>query len=137
LKNLSAEDALKVIMKIAPSVIKKLPRYIFLDEIQNVRNWESLVRSLLNRGFNVVLTGSSSKLLSKEIATQLRGRTFTYLILPFSFREFLKAKQIALNINLLSDAGKLLSYLENYIEWGGFPEVVMKSEKEKDFERIF
>jgi len=72
------------------------------------------------------LTGSSSKLLSKEIATQLRGRTFTYLLLPFSFREFLKAKRINVNTDLLSEVGKLLSYLKNYIEWGGFPEVVIK-----------
>ena len=137
LKNLSAEDVLRIVMKINPSITRKLPRYVFLDEIQNVRNWESLTRSLLNKGFYVFLTGSSSKLLSKEIATQLRGRTFTYLLLPFSFREFLRAKRVSINIDLLSEIGKLLSYLENYIEWGGFPEVVIKDEKEKILKEYF
>ena len=66
---------------------------IFLDEIQNVSRWEYAVRSLIDKGrYKIYMTGSSSKLLSKEIATQLRGRTYSYLLLPFSFREYLKAK---------------------------------------------
>ena len=131
LKNISAEVALKIVLKIYPSIFKKAPGYIFLDEIQNLSSWESFVRSLLNRGFKVFLTGSSSKLLSKEIATQLRGRTLTYLLLPFSFREFLRAKKVETEVNLLSNVGKILSYLSDYLEWGGFPEIVLKEEKEK------
>ena len=66
--------------------------YIFIDEPQNIDKWEVAVRSLHDEGFNIFLSGSSSRLLSKEIATSLRGRTISYLILPFSFMEFLKIK---------------------------------------------
>ena len=131
LKDLSSKEVLKIVLKIFPSIVNKLPHYIFLDEIQNVKDWESLVRSLLNRGLVVYLTGSSSKLLSKEIATQLRGRNISYLLLPFSFREFLKTKEKEMNLNLLEAVGKTINYLEEYLSWGGFPEVVLTSNKEK------
>ena len=59
--------------------------------------WETAVRTLLDRTpYNIFVTGSSSKLLSREIATQLRGRSLTYVLLPFSFSEFLNAKKIEL-----------------------------------------
>ena len=73
---------------------KKKRVYLFLDEIQNVKEWEKFVRSSLDEGIKVYLSGSSSKMLSREIATSMRGRTLTYKVLPFSFREFLQAKGI-------------------------------------------
>jgi len=69
------------------------PSSIFFDEIQNIESWEKALRELLElQRYNIFVTGSSSKLLSREIATQLRGRTFSYLLLPLSFMEFLRAK---------------------------------------------
>ncbi len=108
------------------------PRYVFLDEIQVVENWEKFVRRLYDEGeYRVYLTGSSSKMLAKEIASSLRGRTITYTLLPFSFREYLRARNIGININLIEyteERGRILYILREYLEKGGFPEPVLKPE---------
>src|SRR3989344_3869791 len=54
----------------------------FFDEIQNIDGWERFIVSILNEGYNVYITGSNSRLLSKEIATSLRGKSISYLMLP-------------------------------------------------------
>ncbi|MBC7091486.1 MAG: ATP-binding protein, partial [Nitrososphaeria archaeon] len=131
LKGLSSFDVLRIVLEMFPEVVERLPEFVFLDEIQNVSLWESLVRSLLNRGFHVFITGSSSRLLSREVATQLRGRIITYLLLPFSFREYLKAKNVHVEPNLLENRGVIKRELKNYLEEGGFPEIVLREEKEK------
>lgn len=122
-------DVLVVIRDIFTEVSGESARTIFLDEVQNVEGWESLVRSLLDREYTIFISGSSSKLLSREIATQLRGRSLSYLLLPFSFREYLAARGFAnMNNNLLEDAGKTKNLLNDYLEFGGYPEVVLNSE---------
>ena len=64
---------------------------LYLDEVQNVPGWERLVRRLIDtRGMEVFVTGSSAKLLSREVATSLRGRAMEVLVHPFSFREALR-----------------------------------------------
>jgi len=106
---------------------------IFLDEVQNVESWESAVRELLDTGrYQIYVTGSSSKLLSRELATQLRGRVFSYFMLPFSFREYLAAKKVALSRYMsLDETARVKHLLREYLEYGGFPEVVLE-EVEKD-----
>jgi len=105
---------------------------IFLDEVQNLKNWESLVRTLLSHGFNVFLSGSSSKLLSRELSTKLRGRTISYILLPLSFREYLIFKGFVIkNFLSLSEIENIKKSLREYLEYGGFPEVVLKEEREK------
>jgi len=103
--------------------------YIFLDEIQNVKDWEIGIRRLYDtRRFRIFLTGSSSKLLGKEIATQLRGRALNYELLPFSFKEILWAKEIKDYKNLFysQERFRIKKYLKEYLEMGGFPEVVLE-----------
>jgi hypothetical protein len=106
--------------------------HIFVDEPQNMKNWETAVRALHDEGFNVYLSGSSSKLLSREIATSLRGRSFSYTLLPCSFREFLRMRNAAFDVQRLGSREKalLLNLLDEYIEFGGFPEVVLESSVE-------
>jgi predicted AAA+ superfamily ATPase len=117
----------------------KAPRNIFFDEVQNVKNWELAIRELLDlQHYNMFVTGSSSKLLSREIATQLRGRTFFYLLLPFSFREFLRAKNVFTEKLTMDEAAKIRGYLKEYLEFGGFPEVVFEEvEKERILKEYF
>jgi len=75
---------------------------------------------------------SPSKLLSKEIATQLRGRTLSYLLLPFSFREFLTVKGLKKEKYVSKDfSARIKHYLLEYMEFGGFPEVVLNKEQVK------
>jgi len=123
-------------------VLKLIPLYenyfntkvenVFLDEVQSLNNWESLVRTLLDYGYNVFLSGSSSKLLAKELSTKLRGRTLSYLLLPLSFREYLTFKGIGRRDLLsVSDIERIRKNLKEYLEYGGFPEVTLKEEKEK------
>ena len=97
--------------------------YLFLDEVQNIEGWERYVRRLDDTlNIQLFITGSSSKLLSSEIATSLRGRTITYEIFPFSFKEYLRYKEIEVNLY----SSKTLSYVKNafndYLVGGGFAE---------------
>ncbi len=104
--------------------------YLFLDEIQNVPEWESFVRRIMDtEDVRVFLSGSSSKLLAREISTSMRGRSISYTLLPFSFREFLKAKGVEPEENLSSEKKAwLVKHLEEYLEYGGFPEIVLEKE---------
>jgi predicted AAA+ superfamily ATPase len=111
----------------------RVPTDIFLDEVQRVEKWETMVRTLLNRGgYRIFATGSSSKLLSREVATQLRGRSLTYLLFGFSFTEFLKAKGFKLEEVLSGlEKAKIRNLLREFLEFGSFPEIVLKEDKEK------
>lgn len=107
--------------------------WLFLDEIQNVANWEKFVRTALDEKIKVYLTGSSSKLLSREIATSMRGRSLIYTILPFSFRECLRAKKIEIKEFLSSsEKTRVLNLLKEYMNYGGYPEAtIYESERER------
>jgi len=111
--------------------------YLFLDEVQNVPRWELFVRRVMDKeNVQVFLTGSSSRLLSGEIATALRGRSITYHIFPFSFREFLRVRGIEVKKYLSSgDRARIMHGLNEYMRFGGFPEIVM-SEREETKLRI-
>ncbi len=103
--------------------------YLFLDEVQNIDGWEKYVRRIYDsENIQLFITGSSSKLLSSEIATSLRGRTITYEIFPFSFKEYLGYKDISINIH----SSKSISYIKNafndYLVNGGFAETFDESE---------
>ena len=100
--------------------------YCFFDEIQVVSGWEPFIDRLMRtEKCEVTLTGSSAQMLSKEIATQMRGRALSWEIFPFSFREFLDFKGI-ISDGPLSTKKRLTiqKAFEEYWETGGFPEVV-------------
>jgi len=112
---------------------KKQKKYFFFDEIQNIKNWEIFVRRIYDKEkIKIYITGSSSKLLSKEIATSLRGRTLAFHLHPLSFNEFLKFKNIKMgkNYEYSSQRFKIKNLFEEYLNFGGFPEVAL-SEKLK------
>ncbi|RLF30344.1 MAG: AAA family ATPase, partial [Thermoplasmata archaeon] len=124
---------LRDVIRIFIEIYGRNPDYLLLDEIQNIENWEKTVRELHDLGkYRIFLSGSSSKLLGKEIATQLRGRSLSYILLPFSFREFLRFKQITIKKYLSKDEeARIKNLLRNYMEFGGFPDVVKNEEKLK------
>lgn len=100
--------------------------YCFFDEIQSVPGWEPYVDRLLRtEKCEIYLTGSSARMLSKEIATQMRGRAISWEVFPFSFREFLDWKGLEFQ-GPLSTKKRLLvqKAFEEYWEVGGFPEVI-------------
>ncbi len=103
------------------------PITLFLDEIQLVPGWETFIRRMLDTpGYEIFLSGSSAKLLSREIATAMRGRAWEITIHPFSFREFLRHHQqeIPANPSALTQrkATALDHQFARYLEIGGFPE---------------
>ena len=117
----------------------KEPAYLFFDEVQNLKDWERLVYTLYEKKrYKIVITGSSSKLLSKEIATSLRGRALTSTVFPLSFAEVLKAKNISLSLPLPSEKTSGIKYeLSNYLINGGFPDIVFDNVKPVQFFRQY
>lgn len=100
--------------------------YCFFDEIQVVPGWEPFVDRLMRtEKCEVYITGSSAQMLSREVATQMRGRALSWEMFPFSFREFLSFKGIDCG-GPLSTRKRLLVQkgFSEYWETGGFPEVV-------------
>ncbi len=100
--------------------------YLFFDEIQNVPNWPTIIRRLHDsKNAEIYLTGSSAKLLSKEISTNLRGRSLAVEIWPYSFNEFLTAKKITIDRSLYDKKtqDKLTQHFNHYLSEGGFPEI--------------
>lgn len=99
--------------------------YCFFDEIQAVVGWEPFIDRLMRtERCEVYITGSSAQMLSREIATQMRGRALSWEIFPFSFREYLDYKGIE-STGPLSTKKRLLTQkaFDQYWETGGFPEV--------------
>ena len=110
-------------------VAGKAPTFLFFDEIQQLPGWSRVLRTLHNQNrYRIVVTGSNAGLLEREIATELRGRCRNILMLPFSFPEFLRFHGIPDDERtLLTPArGRVLNAFEQYLQGGGFPEVVKK-----------
>lgn len=101
--------------------------HLFLDEVHTVPDWDRFVRRVLDtENIEVWVTGSSSKLLSTEIATSLRGRSLATEIFPFSFREFLRYHEcLPDSLTRLGSRqrAELQHLVERYLLVGGFPEV--------------
>lgn len=100
---------------------------LYLDEVQVVPKWETVVHRLLAAGdVDIAVSGSSAKLLSREVATSLRGRAMEVLVYPFSFRETLRHAgaepeqpwdQLSSSVRATLDTA-----LQQYLTAGGFPE---------------
>jgi predicted AAA+ superfamily ATPase len=106
---------------------------IVLDEIQRVTNWERFVRTLQEKNeAKIIITGSSAKLMSEELATLLTGRTIDLKVFPFSFQEFLCLKNIKAEtkLEILARRDEILKLLREYFEFGGFPEVILEEKEE-------
>ncbi|MFN3527672.1 MAG: ATP-binding protein, partial [Candidatus Altarchaeaceae archaeon] len=114
--------------------------YIFLDEIQNVNMWEKFVRTLHERKeAQVFISGSSSKLLSSELSTVLTGRTLIINVLPASFKEFLMFKNIKIKdvMDVIDKRYEIKSKFREFMEFGGFPLVILKDNKKEILEGYF
>jgi hypothetical protein len=101
--------------------------YFFFDEIQSVDGWQKFIRRIYDKErCKIFITGSSAKLLSKEISTELRGRTYDIYVYPFSFIEYLEFKGIKVDNTTIYSSKRhvLVRELENYLTNGGFPEVI-------------
>lgn len=107
------------------------PKIVLFDEIQNLPRWELFVNRLQRQNMNLFITGSSSKMLSKELATHLTGRHFLIHIFPFSFSEYLEAIKQESGRELMEVEVK--EKLSDYIKFGGYPEPLIKKIDYKDY----
>ena len=106
-----------------------------LDEIQMVEGWEGFVRRILDtEKLDLFLSGSSARMLSREVATSMRGRAMEALVFPFSFREFLRHRGRKLREAeraTKAERSILRSELETYLTVGGFPEAQGVPERDR------
>ena len=116
------------------------PFFLLLDEIQVLPQWERNLRTVIdNRMAKVISTGSSSILTGEELPSVLGGRTLTMIIYPLSFKEFLQFKGVKIEPMYLKYTGhpELLRLLEEYLNFGGFPEVVLSENKMDILNELF
>lgn len=96
-------------------------KYLFIDEIQNVSNFEEVINAFRTDGdFSIFITGSNSYLLSGELATKLTGRYIEFEMFPLSFEEYLEMKEFYRQ----PIDGNLSVELNNYLLEGGFPKTL-------------
>jgi hypothetical protein len=96
------------------------PKFLLFDEIQNLPRWQLFVNRLQRQGYNLVVTGSNSNLLSSELATHLTGRHMPTSITPLSFRELVSSEG-----REMIDAEKRAKLAEYAIS-GGYPEPIIQ-----------
>ncbi|MBT7072955.1 MAG: ATP-binding protein [Anaerolineae bacterium] len=103
-------------------------RKIFiLDEIQNISGWEHFVRRFMDMGFKFYITGSNASLLSGELGTRLTGRYIAVELFPFSFKEYLRFRDIPLpplDRMTTVDLAQLQKNLDEYMQAGGIPDAL-------------
>lgn len=130
INNASFEQILKEIYKINPDM-----QYIFLDEIQQKNSWEQWVRTLYDtmKFRQIFVSGSSSSVLSSDMSRVLTGRHISFETYPFSFAEYLRYHGwIRFDRDFLAaNKAKILHYQKKYLEDGGFPETLGRSDAER------
>lgn len=109
--------------------------YFFLDEIHEIPDWELWARRISEqkKKLKLILTGSSSKLLPKELSTKLRGRSLNKSVYPFSFKELVKLKGLKFDLDKIAYSKKkaeIKKLFNTYLRYGGFPEVVREENKQ-------
>ncbi|MGD1821268.1 MAG: ATP-binding protein [Pleomorphochaeta sp.] len=113
---------------------------LFLDEIQIVDGWEKFARRMVDSKYQLYITGSNAKMLSKEIATTLGGRFLIHEVFPYNFDEFLKAKKITYNSTDIYSTEKkaiIINQFNEYLNYGGLPEIVNIKAKRNYLNNIF
>lgn len=109
-------DRRKLYDYIKTRLVKGKKTYVFLDEIQNVNEFEKTVDSLfINKDVDLYITGSNAYLLSSELATLLTGRYIEIKMLPLSFKEYVSA---------FKDKTDLSRKFRNYLRYSSFPQAV-------------
>lgn len=122
--NMELLDAMKLHKYIIDNTNEAKKNYVFLDEIQNVNEFEKCVNSLFLRDYlDIYITGSNSYMLSSELATYLTGRYIQTHVLPLSFKEYL---------SYYGETDELKKY-NDYITYGGFPYLINLDNREEKF----
>lgn len=129
---LDAVDLFDIFEEYKENLKPKGKIYVFLDEVQKVARWEQFVRTLydLHNRKNTLkffVTGSNSTVFTSRMATSLTGRIINYSVYPLAFKEF---------INFRAEEKDTLKSLEEYLKFGGFPQVVLEKDEDKKRELL-
>jgi len=112
--------------------------YLFLDEIQEIKDWDKTVKRIYDLEEKTKIFFSGSRLLKSELSSSLAGRSVHFEVYPFSFTEFLTTKGFEWEnrTELISKSSKAKNLLREYLQWGGFPEIVLEKDEEKKKELL-
>lgn len=103
--------------------------FFFFDEIQEIGKWELFIRRLYDtENCSIFITGSSSKLLIKEVSTALRGRSISYELFPLSFREYIRFRDIDIKKYSSRSSSKIVNTFNEYLFSTAFPELINMQE---------
>jgi len=106
--------------------------FVFIDEVQEIKEWSGTLKRFydLNQGFKFFVSGSNSSMLKEDLSFKLAGRVVYFELFPFSFKEFLKSRvNVEDKIQILSKKNEVKHFLLEYLEFGGFPEIIMEKDK--------
>ena len=107
-----------------------------LDEVQRIQEWGRWLRRVYDEGrYDILVTGSTSKLVGASLPHELGGRTISIIVFPLRFSEFVRFKNTSVDFVLAKysedERARLISLLEEYLKYGGLPEVVLAPEYKK------
>ena len=126
----SFEQLIKTMETINPCI-----SHVFLDEIQQKNEWERWLRMMYDtkKYQQLFISGSSASLLTQDVGRVLTGRHITFIVFPFSFKEYLAFHGLTKFTSdyLEYNRNTILHYLYSYIDGGGFPEVIGKNEYQR------
>ena len=118
------------------AVYGRKPKCLFLDELQLIPHWSKWVRRILDtESIQLFLTGSSSKMSSAELPTELRGRAWEVKVSPLTFHEFLRFKQTKIDFDKLAlvkdEMARFRFLFDEYLIFGALPAVVLTAKEKK------
>lgn len=125
---------------VAANQITSSKHYFFFDEIQNIDGWEHFARRMADQKEVVYITGSNSKMLGQDIVMRLGGRYITKYVSPFTFSEYLSAKEIPHTKNDLlisANQGQINAAVNDYLQFGGLPEQINLADKRNYLNNIY
>ncbi len=131
-QNIDAGFLMDALDAYSASVDPDGPVLVVIDEAQNAKGWEKFARYLVEtREIKCIVTGSSAALLSEEYATSITGRHIDMEIFPLSFGEFVSFKGVKASneLEITKNRHKIMHALEEYMTYGGFPEVILNDDK--------
>lgn len=123
----------KTFIKMNPGFDLNTPILFLLDEIHKIQGWEEYIVDLSrNRNWKVIVTGSSSKMLRENIATELRGKSISSMVYPLSFPEFLRFKNVVTATESTASQARLARLFEEYLQWGSYPAMCTADERARE-----
>jgi len=115
--------------------------FVFIDEIHEIPEWQKTLKRIYDleqKNKKIFISGSNASLLKEELSYLLTGRFAYFELFPFSFKEFLRSNNVIIKneTDIIKQKNTLRNFLTMYIEYGGFPEIVLEKDKERKEELI-